>query len=84
MKTMKTAIVAMGIATAGLFAFKSIDNGSIKGTITPADGATKAWALSSTDTLRADVQNGSFEITNAKAGTKGQCSSGRWYTHQCR
>jgi len=69
MKTVKTTFVALSMATAGLFAFKSIDTGSIKGTITPADGATKVWALSSTDTLKADIQSGSFEIVNAKAGT---------------
>ena len=69
MKTFKTGVIALGIATAGLFAFKTIDTGSIKGTITPADGATRAWALSATDTLRADIQAGGFEITNAKAGT---------------
>jgi hypothetical protein len=69
MKTFKTGIIALSIATAGLFAFKSIDTGSIKGTITPADGATKAWALSNTDTLKADIQAGSFEIMGAKAGT---------------
>jgi hypothetical protein len=69
MKTFKTGIIALSVATAGLFAFKTIDTGSIKGTVTPADGATRAWALSSTDTLRADVQSGSFEITGAKAGT---------------
>lgn len=69
MKSFKTGIVALSIATAGLFAFKSIDTGSIKGTITPSDGATKAWALSSTDTLSAPIQGGTFEITNAKAGT---------------
>jgi hypothetical protein len=69
MKTMKTGIFALSIAAAGLFAFKSIETGSIKGTVTPADGATRAWALSTTDTLRADIQGGGFEITNAKAGT---------------
>ena len=71
MKSFKTGIIALGIATAGLFAFKNADlaSGSIKGTITPADGATKAWALSPTDTLKADIQAGSFEITGAKTGT---------------
>jgi hypothetical protein len=69
MKKAKLGLIALGIATASLFAFKSIDTGTIKGTVTPADGATKAWALSSTDTLKAEVQNGSFEIVNAKAGT---------------
>ena len=69
MKSITTGIVALSIASAGLFAFKSIDNGTIKGTVTPAEGATRAWALSSTDTLRADIKAGSFEIANAKAGT---------------
>jgi len=69
MKAFKAGILALSIATAGLFAFKSIDTGSIKGTVTPADGATKVWALSSMDTLKADIQGGSFEIMNAKAGS---------------
>ncbi|MEO6314415.1 MAG: carboxypeptidase regulatory-like domain-containing protein [Chitinophagaceae bacterium] len=64
----KTGLVAGSIAVAGLFAFRGIDTGSIKGTITPSDGATKAWALSPTDTLQAAIQAGSFEITGAKAG----------------
>ena len=29
----------------------------------------KAWALSATDTLSAPVNNGAFDIENAKAGT---------------
>ncbi len=69
MKTLKTGIVAVSIAAAGLFAFKSNDTGSIKGSIIPADGATRVWALSSADTLKAAIQSGSFEILNAKAGT---------------
>ena len=69
MKKFKTGMVTLSIAMAGLFAFRNIDNGSIKGTITPADGATKVWALSSADTLKADIQSGSFEIMNAKPGT---------------
>ena len=69
MKKFKIGMVTLSIAVAGLFAFKNIDNGSIKGTVIPADGATKVWALSSADTLKADIQSGSFEITNAKAGT---------------
>ncbi len=68
MKKYKTGMLAISVAMAGLFAFKHIDNGSIKGTITPADGATKVWALSTGDTLKSDIQSGSFEITNAKAG----------------
>jgi hypothetical protein len=69
MKTFTAGLVAITMATGGLFAFRHTDNGSIKGSIAPADGATKVWALSSTDTLRGDIQSGSFEIVNAKAGT---------------
>jgi hypothetical protein len=69
MKTVKTTLVALSIASAGLFGFRSIVAGSIKGTVSPADGASKVWALSSTDTLKSDIMNGSFEIANAKAGT---------------
>ncbi len=70
MKKAKQAFVVLSIATMGLFAFTSIQQGgAIKGTVTPADGATKAWALSATDTLKADIHNGSFEISSAKAGT---------------
>jgi len=69
MRAFTTGLVAVTIAATGLFAFKHIAGGSIKGTIVPADGATKVWALSVTDTLRGEIQSGSFEITNAKAGT---------------
>ncbi len=68
MKQMKMTALALGVMTAGLFAFKSLDNGSIKGTVTPADGAVQAWAISSADTLKAAVNNGAFEITNVKPG----------------
>ncbi len=62
-------VAAVTIAAAGLFAFSNLRSGSIKGTVSPADGATRAWAESSTDTLKALVINGSYEITDAKPGT---------------
>ena len=68
MKKMKMTVLALGVMTAGLFAFKGLETGSIKGTVTPADGAVKAWALSATDTLKADILNGAFEIVNVKPG----------------
>ena len=68
MKRIKMTALALGVATAGLFAFKSFD-GTIKGVVTPAEGAKTAWALSSTDTLKAAISNGTFEIANAKPGT---------------
>jgi hypothetical protein len=68
MKQLKTTVLALSVMAAGLFAFKAIDNGSIKGTVSPAEGAVQAWALSSTDTLKAAITNGAFEITNVKPG----------------
>ena len=62
-------LAAITIAAAGLFSFSNLRSGSIKGTVSPADGATRAWAESSTDTLKALVINGSYEITDAKPGT---------------
>jgi len=43
--------------------------GSIRGSVTPAEGGVRAWAESATDTLRAPIINGSYEITDAKPGT---------------
>jgi hypothetical protein len=62
-------IATIAISAAGLFAFTQMKEGSIRGTVTPADGAVRAWAESATDTLRAPIVNGSYEITNAKPGT---------------
>lgn len=69
MKTFTAGLVAITMATAGVMSARHTYTGSITGTVVPADGATKVWALSTMDTLRAEVQSGSFEITNAKAGT---------------
>jgi hypothetical protein len=70
MKKMKTALVALGIATAGLFAFNSHPlTGSIRGTVSPADGAAMVWAVSPSDTAKGNIANGAFEITTNKEGT---------------
>lgn len=69
MRTFTAGLVAITMATGGLLAVKHTYNGSINGTIVPADGATKVWALSTMDTLQSAIQSGSFEITNAKPGT---------------
>lgn len=69
MKKAKLALAALAVSAATLFSFKAFEGGSIKGTVTPADKAIRAWAISTTDTIRADVQNGTFEIKDVKAGT---------------
>src|ERR1700674_830102 len=64
----KFRLAAVTVAAAGLFAFNSMRAGSIKGTVSPAEGASRAWAESSTDTLKALIVNGAYEITDAKPG----------------
>ena len=69
MKKARLTLAAITISAATLFSFKAFEGGSVKGTVTPAEKAVRAWAISATDTLRADIQNGTFEIKAAKAGT---------------
>ena len=59
----------LAVFTGSLFAFATFQSGSIKGKIIPPDGAAQVWAMSSSDTLKATVNQGTFELTNAKAGT---------------
>lgn len=68
MKNKKPAILMFALI-AGLFAFNNFEGGSIKGRVIPSDGASEVWAMSSTDTLKAQISQGAFEITDAKAGT---------------
>jgi hypothetical protein len=68
MKNAKFAAFASGIVALGLSAFTLLQTTSIKGTVSPADKAVKAWAISSSDTLSAPVTNGAFQIQNVKAG----------------
>lgn len=62
-------MLVLAVAVTGTFAFRTSDEGSISGKITPADGATTAWAIMGTDTLKATVNDGTFSIQQAKAGT---------------
>ncbi len=64
----KLMMGALAVATAGLFAFNGIKGGTLKGSVSPAEGAVNAWALSSTDTLKAVVSGGMYEIPNVKPG----------------
>ena len=69
MKNIRLALVALGISSGALFSFNALQTNTIKGSVTPAEKAVRAWAVSPTDTLKADVQNGTFEIKDVKAGT---------------
>ncbi len=65
---LKTVVLSIAVAL-GLFAFSKINSGSIKGKVTPAASATKVWAISGTDTLKASIDGGSFSIMDVKPGT---------------
>jgi hypothetical protein len=49
-------------------AFHVYWNSPVKGSVTPADGALRAWVISKTDTLNSPVIQGNFMITNVKPG----------------
>ena len=70
MKTNKITVLASSLAMAfSLFAFTTLKNGSIKGTVTPSAAATSAYVVSGMDTMRTNIQNGAFEIGEVKPGT---------------
>lgn len=69
MKNIRVALATLAISSAALFSFNALQTSSIKGTVTPADKAIRAWAISPTDTLNADITNGTFEIKDVKTGT---------------
>ncbi len=69
MKNTKAGMAVLTVLAAGLFAFSLFQDGSIKGKVTPSDAAIQVWALSASDTLKAPVNNGNFEIPAVKPGT---------------
>ncbi|SEW01391.1 carboxypeptidase-like regulatory domain-containing protein [Chitinophaga arvensicola] len=68
MKKIKVSMLALAAVAFGAFAFKGVDGGTIAGKVTPAEGATEAWAIQGTDTLTSAVTDGAFNFQNAKAG----------------
>jgi len=69
MKNNKLIILVVALLIAGLFAFRTTWAGAIRGTVVPANAAIRAWAVSATDTFRANVTQGSFQINAVKPGT---------------
>lgn len=69
MKNTRVGLWVMAAVAASFLAFKTSDSGSIKGTVSPPDAASMVWAISSTDTLKASVNQGAFIITGVKTGT---------------
>jgi|SRR6185312_7122661 len=69
MKFTSIRIALVSAAAAGLLAFAGLRDGSIHGTVTPAEGGVRAWAESASDTVKAPITNGSYEIAGVKPGT---------------
>ena len=69
MKKTSIGLSLLSLAIFATFAFKNIGTSSIKGTVSPAEGATAAWAVSGKDTLKSVIANGNFDITVDKLGT---------------
>lgn len=70
MKKSKLVFWALALlASITLIFAKTIQAGSLIGSVSPHGSATQVWLYSGTDTLRSAVQNDAFEIPTAKAGT---------------
>lgn len=66
---MKMMMLGFGMLTLLGTAFKIFEEGSISGKVIPEDGATEAWAITGSDTVKATITNGTFSIQPVKAGT---------------
>ena len=58
----------LGLAVIFCSAIRDVWNSPVKGSVTPATAALRAWLISKSDTLNAAVIQGNFTITNVKAG----------------
>ncbi|NCI46136.1 peptidase associated/transthyretin-like domain-containing protein [Sediminibacterium soli] len=69
MKKTYFAAIFLSLAAVVLFAFSPQRLGSVKGSVTPVDGASQVWLITAKDTLRSGIQNGVFQVTGVKPGT---------------
>lgn len=63
-------MIALVLITAGALSFRmaAVTSGKIKGQIEPSNSVAKVVALSASDTFKAHIANGYFEIENVKPG----------------
>ena len=68
---MKPALWAMAAVAAGLFAFTTFHSGTgtIKGNVTPSNGASEVKVYAGNDSVAEEVSGGSFEVKNLKPAT---------------
>src|SRR6478609_3654456 len=70
MKNYKLIFWAIALLALALLVFaRTIPAGSVVGSVIPRGSATQVWLFSGSDTIRAGVQDETFEIANAKAGS---------------
>jgi hypothetical protein len=50
-------------------AFKGFEGGSVSGKVIPENGATEAWAIIGSDTVKTTIVDGTFSIQPVKSGT---------------
>ena len=60
--------IFLGLLVFLSLAFRVYFNSPVKGSVSPANGASRAWLISRQDTLNAPVIQGNFMITNVKPG----------------
>ena len=60
--------IFLGLLAFCSLAFRFNYNSPVKGSVTPPNGANRAWLISRQDTLNAPVIQGNFMITNVKPG----------------
>jgi hypothetical protein len=68
---MKKSMLTCGIVAAslaGLFAFTTVNQSSITGKVTPAEGAEAVWAYGAADSTKGTLSGGTFTI-EVKPGT---------------
>ncbi len=68
MKKVSLKFLATAGLCLGLFAFSATKDGGIQGKITPAEGAKEVYAIAGTDTLKAELNQGSFVFSKVKKG----------------
>lgn len=57
------------IASAAFFSFALMPAAGIKGKVAPAESAGTVWAISGTDTLKTQTEQGAFLFPDAKPGS---------------
>lgn len=51
------------VVTLAIFAFSYLQNGTIIGSVNPADKATDVWAINHADTVKVKLSDGNFSLS---------------------